>query len=145
MAVSSQDQSEDNLAKDTPKVELSKTTPREETTLQPPCEEPQISLLALSRFSVPQTLKLIGYIKNHKVIILIDSNNTHSFIHKRVAEETHCYSHVVHYFRIMIAYGDMVKCGGLCENLKLQMGEYHLKYDMFAIEMGGCDVVLDAK
>ena len=27
-------------------------------------------------------------------------------------------------------------------NVKLQMGEYHLKINIFVIEMGGCDVVL---
>jgi hypothetical protein len=43
--------------------------------------EPIISLNALTDFSTPQTLKLIGYIKNQKVIILIGSRSTHNFIH----------------------------------------------------------------
>jgi hypothetical protein len=114
----------------------------EENTLQAPCKEPQISLHALSSFLAPQTLKLIGYIKHHKVIVLIDSGNTHNFIHRRVAKETHCYVHPIPNFQIMIANGGMMKCGGQCENVKLQMGEYHLKTHMFSIEMGGCDVVL---
>jgi hypothetical protein len=126
---------------------LKDTTPptQEETTLQAPCEEPQISLHALSIFFAPQTLKLIGYIKNHKVIVLIDNDNTHNFIHRRVVKETHCYVHAIHNFQIMIANGGMMKCGGSCENVKLQMGEYHLKSHMFSIEMGGCDVVLCVK
>jgi len=36
----------------------------------------------------------------------------------------------------------MMKCGGKCENVKLQMWDYQLKYHMFSIEMGSCDVVL---
>jgi hypothetical protein len=36
----------------------------------PPEVEPVISLNSLTGFSAPQTLKLIGYIKNRKVIIL---------------------------------------------------------------------------
>jgi hypothetical protein len=35
-----------------------------------------------------------------------------------------------------------MKCVGRCENVKLQVGEYHLKTHMFSIEMGGCDTVL---
>jgi hypothetical protein len=62
-----------------------------------------------------------------------------------VVEETHCYVHAIPNFQIMIANGGMMKCGGQCENVKLQMGEYHLKYHMFSIEMGGCDVVLSAE
>ena len=34
--------------------------------------------------------------------------------------------------------------GGRCENVCLQIDDYHLKSHMFAIDMGGCDIVLDA-
>jgi len=37
----------------------------------------------------------------------------------------------------------MMKCRGQCENVKLKMGYYQLKSHIFAIEMGGHDVVLD--
>ena len=42
----------------------------------------------------------------------------------------------------MIANGGSMKCGGHCENVRLQIGDYHLKSHMFAIDMGGCDIVL---
>jgi hypothetical protein len=35
-----------------------------------------------------------------------------------------------------------MKCGGHCENVSLQIGGYQLKYHMFSIDMGGCDIVL---
>jgi hypothetical protein len=38
-----------------------------------------------------------------------------------------------------------MKCGGCCENVQLQIGQYHLKCHMFFIDMGGCDIVLDAE
>jgi hypothetical protein len=63
-----------------------------------PEEEPIISLNALTDFSAPQTLKLIGYIKHRKVIILVDSGNTHNFIHRLISQETHCYIHAVNNF-----------------------------------------------
>jgi hypothetical protein len=44
----------------------------------------------------------------------------------------------------MIANGGSMKCGGRCENVHLQIGEYHLKPHMFAIDMGGYDIVLGA-
>jgi hypothetical protein len=108
----------------------------------PPEVEPVISLNALTSFSTPQTLKLIGYIKHRKVIILVDSGSTHNFIHHRIAQETHCYIHAINNFQIMIANGGSMKCGGRCENVHLQIGDYHLKSHMFAIDMGGCDIVL---
>jgi hypothetical protein len=108
----------------------------------PPEVEPIISLNALTSFSAPQTLKLIGYIKHRKVIILVDSGSTHNFIHRCIAQETHCYIHAVNNFQIMIANGGSMKCGGRCENVCLQIGDYNLKSHMFAIDMGGCDIVL---
>jgi len=108
----------------------------------PPDVDPVISLNALTGFSAPQTLKLIGYIKNRKVIILVDSGSTHNFIHRRIAQEVNCYTRVVNNFQIMIANGGSMKCGGRCENVRLQIGQYHLTSHMFAIDMGGCDIVL---
>jgi len=110
----------------------------------PPKVEPIISLNALTSFSAPQTLKLIGYIKHQKVIIMVDSGSTHNFIHHHIAQEMHCYIHAVNNFQIMIANSGSMKCGGRCENVRLQIGDYHLKSHIFAIDMGGCDIVLGA-
>jgi hypothetical protein len=60
----------------------------------PPEVEPVISLNSLTRFSAPQTLKIIGYIKHRKVIILVDSGSTHNFIHRHISQETNCYIHL---------------------------------------------------
>jgi len=108
-------------------------TPAHEAPLQAPSQEPQISLNVLSGFLTPQTLKLISYIKHHKVIVLIDIGNTHKFIHRRVTQDTHCYICPISIFQIMIANGGTMKCGGICENVKLQMDECHLKNHMFSI------------
>jgi hypothetical protein len=60
----------------------------ESTDITPPSDPPEvelvISLNALTGFSAPQTLKLIGYIKHQKVIILVDSGSTHNFIHRHI-------------------------------------------------------------
>ena len=41
----------------------------------------------------------------------------------------------------MIKNSGMIKCGGHYENVKLQMGDYHLKKHTFTVEMGGCAAV----
>jgi hypothetical protein len=76
-----------------------------------------ISLNALTGFSAPQTLKLIGYIKHRKVIILIDSGRTHNFIHLCIAQEIDFYIYAITNFQIMISNGGSMKCGGCCENV----------------------------
>eukprot|EP00253_Pinus_taeda_P027840 PITA_27840 len=48
-------------------------------------------------------------------------------------------------FQVQIADGGTMKCEVRCENVKLQIGDYQLKTHMFAIHMGGCDIVLGAE
>lgn len=36
----------------------------------------------------------------------------------------------------------MMKCGSCCGNFKLQIGDYHLKTQMFSIDIGSCDIML---
>ena len=129
---------------ETPLVSESPETPNITPPLDPLEVEPIISLNYFTGFSAPQTLKLTGYIKHQNVIILVDSGITHNFIHCRIAQETHCYIHAINNFQIMIANGGSMKCGGRCENVCLQIGDYHLKSHMFSIDMGGCDIVLGA-
>ena len=47
---------------------------------------PTISCNALAGITTPQTLKIEGYIKKKKVIVLIDSGSTHNFIHSKIAK-----------------------------------------------------------
>jgi hypothetical protein len=113
--------------------------------VDPPDVEQIISLHALTEFSAPQMLKIIGYIKHKKVIILFDSGSTHNFIHHCIAQVTNCYIRVVNNFQIMIANGGSMECGGHCENVYLQIGHYQMKSHMFSIDMGGCDIMLGAE
>jgi hypothetical protein len=62
-----------------------------------------------------------------------------------MVKDTHCYVRSIPNFQTMIDNGGMMNCGGQCENVKIQMGECHLKTHMFVIEMGGCDVVLEVE
>jgi hypothetical protein len=60
-------------------------------------------------------------------MVLIDNGITHNFIHRRIAKEIHFFVRPVSNFKIPIANGGMMKCGGHYENVKLQMGDYHMK------------------
>ena len=103
---------------------------------------PTISCHALVGISTPQTLKIEGYIKKKKVIVLIDFGNTHNFIHCKLAKVLNCFVYPTPKFQVMIAGGGTINCSGKCHNINLSMGEYVLNSPMIAIPMGGVDVVL---
>jgi hypothetical protein len=69
---------------------------------------PTISCNALARINTPQTLKIEGYIKKKKVIVLIDSGSTHNFIHYKLAKALNCFVYPVPEFQVMIADGGTI-------------------------------------
>jgi hypothetical protein len=83
--------------------------------------ESQIFLHTLNGILSPQKLKLIGYIKHHKFIILIDKGNSHNFIHRHVTQETHFYMHAVNNIWIMISNDGSMKCGDILENFTFKL------------------------
>jgi hypothetical protein len=68
----------------------------------------------LAGISTPQTLNIKGYIKKKKVIVLIDSGNTHNFIHYKLAKDLYCFVYPAPEFQVMIADGGTINCSGKC-------------------------------
>jgi hypothetical protein len=97
---------------------------------------------ALAVISTPQTLKIEGYIKKKKVIVLIDSGSTHNFIHYKLAKALNFFVYPAPEFQVMIADGGTINCSRKCNNINLTMGEYVMNSPMITIPMGGADVVL---
>ena len=66
---------------------------------------PTISCHALDGINTPQTLKIEGYIKNKKVIVLIDSGSTHNFIQCKLAKVLNCFVYPAPKLQVMITDG----------------------------------------
>jgi hypothetical protein len=103
---------------------------------------PTISCNALAGISTPQNLKIEGYIKKKKLIVLIDSGNTHNFIHYKLAKDLNCFVYLAPKFQVMISDGGTINCSGKYNKINLTMGEYVMNSPMIVIPMGGADVVL---
>jgi hypothetical protein len=106
---------------------------------------PMISCNALARISTPQTLKIKGYIKKKKVIVLIDSGSTHNFIHYKLAKAMNFFVYPAPEFQVMIVVGGTSNCSGKCNKINLTMGEYVMNSPMISIPMCGVEVVLGIK
>jgi uncharacterized membrane protein len=104
---------------------------------------PTISWNAFVGITTPQTLKIEGYIKKKKVIVLIDSSSTHNFIHSKIAKDLNCFIYLALEFQVIVADGETIKCSGKCHNIKLSMEGYVLNIPMISIPMGVTDVVLE--
>jgi len=96
----------------------------------------------LARINTPQTLKIEGYIKKKKVIVLIDSGSTHNFIHYKLDKSLNFFLYPALEFQVMIADEGTINCSGKCNKINLTMGEYVMNIPMISIPMGGADNVL---
>jgi hypothetical protein len=103
---------------------------------------PTISCHALVGIITPQTLKIKGYIKNKKVIVLIDFGSTHNFIHCKLAKALNCFIYPTPKFQVMIENGGTINCSGKFHKINITMGEYVMNSPMISMPMGGDDVVL---
>jgi hypothetical protein len=101
-----------------------------------------ISCNALDGISTPQTLKIKGYIKKKKVIVLIDSGSTHNFIHYKLFKALNCFVYPMPKFQVMILDGGTINCSGKWNKINLTMGEYVMNSPIIDIPIGGVDVLL---
>ena len=69
-----------------------------------------ISCHALAGIRTPQTLKIEGYIKMKKVIVLIDSDSTHNFIHCKLAKVLNWFLYPTPEFQVMTVDGETINC-----------------------------------
>jgi hypothetical protein len=91
---------------------------------------PTISCNALAGINTPQTLKIEGYIKKKKVIVLIDFGTTHNFIHYKLAKDLNCFVYPAPEFQVMIVDVGTINCSGKCNKINLTMGEYVMNSPM---------------
>jgi hypothetical protein len=96
----------------------------------------------LDGINTPQTLNIEGYIKNKKVIVLIDSGRTHNFIHYKLSKALNFFIYPVTKFQVMIENGGNINFSGKFHKINLTMGEYVMNIPTIYIPMGGVDVVL---
>ena len=99
--------------------------------------QPIISCHALSSFTAPQTLKVVGFLKKQKVNVLIDLISST----KKLATLLNCFIYPTPEFQVLIIDGGTVSCSGKCHSIKLSMGDYQLDTPMYAISMGATDIV----
>ena len=83
---------------------------------------PTISCNALAVITTPQTLKIEGYIKKKKVIVLIESSSIHNFIHYKIAKELNFFLYSAPECQVMVANGGTINCSRKCHNIKITMG-----------------------
>eukprot|EP00261_Vitis_vinifera_P023282 XP_010655166.1 PREDICTED: uncharacterized protein LOC104880390 [Vitis vinifera] len=84
-------------------------------------KEPEITLHALTGWTVPRTMRIKAIIGVHEVVALIDSGSTHYFISDRVAEMLRLPVKPTTPFTVRVANGERLSCKGKYEKLTVNL------------------------
>ncbi|XP_061370333.1 uncharacterized protein LOC133313043 [Gastrolobium bilobum] len=118
----------------------SMNTPQE--TTDEPDPTPQISLHALSGFSVPQTLRFNCHIGKSELSLLVDGGSTHNFLQPRVVSTLRLPLVTDKQFDVMVGNGQTMKCEGFCPAVPVQIQKHVFLVDFYILPIQGADMVL---
>jgi len=104
--------------------------------------EPEISLHAIAGAINPNTMRLIGWIKHQRVVILLDSGSTHNFLDPSILRKLFLPVDATMQLQVRVANGARVASEGRCHSVPLKIQGLLFKADFYVLSLGGCDMVL---
>jgi hypothetical protein len=110
-----------------------------------PVEEdviPEISFHAMTGTEHPQTMHVIGQLKNKKVILLIDGGSTHNFIDEAIVSKLALPVNREKKFQVMVANREKIDCVGQCRALTIHIEGYPVIADFYIPPVAACQLVL---
>lgn len=111
-------------------------------------EEPEITACELFGTPIPptiQTMKVSRYMKNCHVTILIDSSSSHNFVDVGLVKRLKWVIDKGHLFNVKIVDNGKVATHGTLARVPITIQEFNCILDLYAISLGGCDVVLGVR
>ncbi|XP_035549720.1 uncharacterized protein LOC118349417 [Juglans regia] len=104
--------------------------------------EPEITLHALTGWTAPKTMRIAAKIRNHEVIVLIDSGSTHNFISEHMANLLRLPVIPTESFTVRVANGEKLKCQGRFEEVPINLHDTKFSLTLYSLPLTGLDMVL---
>ncbi|RWW12210.1 hypothetical protein BHE74_00035776 [Ensete ventricosum] len=88
---------------------------------------------ALAGYSNPQTMKVVGLLKQQAITVLIDTSNTNNFLNSKVAARMALQIEGCKKFDVKVANGRILKCDQRCSRVKLLLHDQEIIADFFLL------------
>jgi len=105
-------------------------------------EFPEISLNAITGSPSPKTMRVVGLLRYHQVVILIDSGSTHNFIDMKLAATLGIRPVKQDGILVQIANGQEVKSPGRSQRVEVKVQGTVFGTELFILPLAGCDIVM---
>jgi hypothetical protein len=81
-------------------------------------------------------------LRNHRVVILLDSDSTHSFLDPAILRRVPLHVDTGVKLQIRVANGSKIESEGRCHSVTLKIQGHVFTTTFYLIPLGGCDMVL---
>lgn len=105
----------------------------------------QISLYSFSGHLAPETLRLLGCIADHQVVILVDGGSTHNFIQEHLAHQLGLPTQTTTPLNVMVGNGHHLDCRHVCATLAVHIKDIVFNIDLHVLPLCGAHIVLDVQ
>nr|TKR84335.1 hypothetical protein D5086_0000258830 [Populus alba] len=103
---------------------------------------PEISFHAIVGAEHPQTLHVLGNLKNKSVTMLIDGGSTHNFIDQAVVSKFGLIVNRSKQFLVMVANWEKITCNRQCQGLTLNIQGQTVTANYYILSVTACQLVL---
>ena len=101
-----------------------------------------VAAISLGDTFNPNTMRIMGKIKNVEVVVLIDTGSTHNFISSQIVQNLQLPVLADPKVAVKGVTGEALPCQGRCRGFSLELPSYQTSSEFFVISMSGVDVVL---
>jgi len=102
----------------------------------------QISFNSLAGQVAPETLRFMGVIVDHQIILLVDGGSTHNFIQLQLVSQLGLPTRATTPLRVMVGNGQQLECNSLCEAITVTIQATSFVVDLHVLPIAGANVVL---
>ena len=110
-------------------------------TLEPGAS-PTVSLYALTRVWIENTMLLPATVHGHCVVVLLDSGSTMNFINVDFLRWLQLATTPSPHMPVLVANGNCVPCEGVARQVALAIGSEEFIIDCFGISLGEFDLIM---
>ena len=105
-------------------------------------DQADITLYALLGSPSPGTMRVLGQIRAHWVVILLHTGSSYNFLDFVLVRTLQLAMDTKRILEVRVADGDLIRTKGECKDLLITMRGKDFLVDLHVLTMGGCDVVL---
>ncbi|CAA0840420.1 Unknown protein, partial [Striga hermonthica] len=105
-------------------------------------EEAEISMHAVAGIRGPRTMRLPAWVKDQRVIVLVDNGSSHNFINADLSQKLNLPTTRIEPFEVRVANGERLQCTESFCKVPIMFQGVVVEADPYALPLVGPDVVL---